>query len=60
VTLEKLELDIQEVKIVLHKMVHLLEEDLELNEATQEELRAARSEPLSHYIDHEIVLKDFA
>jgi hypothetical protein len=60
ITLEKLDKDIQEVKVVLHKMMHFLEEDFELSEATKKELGEARAEPLSEYIDHEDVVKEFS
>jgi hypothetical protein len=60
VTLDKLDKDIQEIKFVLHKVMHVLEEDFELSEATKKELVKARTEPLSEYVDHEDVLKEFA
>ncbi len=59
VTLNKLDKDIQEIKVVLHKVMHFLEEDFELSEATKKELARARAEPLSEYVDHENVIKEF-
>ncbi|MBI2111930.1 hypothetical protein HYT52_00135 [Candidatus Woesearchaeota archaeon] len=58
-TLSKLDKDIQEIKAVLHRVMHVLEEDFELNDAVKEELATARAEPLSEYIDHKEVLKEF-
>ena len=60
VTLEKLDRDIQDMKIVLHRLAHIMEEDFELSENTKKELREARSESLSGYIDHKEVFKEFA
>lgn len=60
VTLEKLDKDIQEIKVVLNKLTHVLEEDFELSEETKKELEEARKEPISEYVDHEEVLKEFA
>lgn len=60
VTLKKVSHDVQEIKQVLHKVVHLLQEDFELNENVKRELEKARKEPLSGYINHEEVLKEFA
>ena len=59
VTLEKMNEDIQEIKVVLHRLTHIVEEDFELSESTKKELEEARKEPLSEYIDHEEVLKEF-
>ncbi len=60
VTLKKLEKDINEVKIQLNKITHILTEDFELSESAKKALESARKEPLSDYVDHEEVLKEFA
>ena len=59
ITLEKLNKDIQEIKVELHKISHFLKEDFELSDKTKEELKKARSESLSEYVDHKDVLKEF-
>ena len=59
ITLEKLNKDIQEIKVELHKISHFLKEDLELIDKTKEELKKARSESLSEYVDHKDVFKEF-
>ncbi len=59
ITLEKLNKDIQEIKIELHKISHFLKEDFELSDNTKKELEKARKEPLSQYVDHKDVLKEF-
>ena len=59
VTLEKLNADIQEIKIVLHRLAHVVEEDFVLSPEAEKELKEARSAPLSEYVDHEEVLKEF-
>ena len=60
ITLQKLDNDIQEIKVVLHKLTHLLEEDFELADEVKKELKHARKEPLAEYVDHHHVLKEFA
>ena len=60
VTLEKINKDIQEIKIELHTLSHILHEDFELSESVKKELQQARKESLSTYIDHEEVLKRFS
>ena len=59
VTLKKINKDIQEIKIVLNKVMYVLEEDFDLSEAAKKELKKARSEPISEYVDHEDVLNEF-
>lgn len=59
VTLEKLNKDIQEIKLELHRISHILKEDFELSEEVKEELEKARKEPLSRYVDHKEVLIEF-
>ncbi len=60
VALEKLSRDIEEIKVTLHKLVHIVGEDFELSETIKKELEESRSEPLSEYIDHDKVLKEFS
>lgn len=60
VTLEKINSDIQEIKVELHRLSHILHEDFELSRSVKEELSQARKEPLSTYVDHEQVLKRFS
>ncbi len=59
VTLEKLDKDIKEIKLELNRISHLLKEDFELSKEVKEELKKAREEPLSEYVDHKEVLKEF-
>jgi len=40
-------------------MMHFFEEDFELSASAKKELKEARGQPLSEYIDHEEVLKEF-
>jgi len=60
VTLEKMNKDIQEIKLELHKLSHILNEDFELNESVKKELKQARKESLDMYVDHKEVLKRFS
>lgn len=60
VTLDKVYEDIKEIKTELKRIATLLEEDFELSDDTKKELEEARKEPLSRYIDHEEVLKEFS
>ena len=58
-TLEKVSHDIEEIKVQLNKISHILEEDFELNDQTKKDLAEARKESLSEYVDHEDVMKEF-
>ena len=60
ITLEHIHKDIGEIKFELKRISSIIEEDFELSESTKKELEEARKEPLSGYIDHEEVLKEFA
>lgn len=60
ITLEKLNNDIQEIKVQLNKITNILDEDFELRDEIKKELEEARKEPLSEYVDHEDVVKEFA
>ena len=59
ITLEHIHKDILEVKSELKRLSSVIEEDFELSESTKKELEEARKEPLSGYVDHEKVLKEF-
>jgi hypothetical protein len=59
-TLEKVSKDIEDIKGQLRKITYILAEDFELSEEARKELKEARKEPLSDYVDHEKVLKEFA
>ena len=52
--------DIQEIKLELHKLSHILDEDFELSENVKKELKQARKESLDTYVDHKDVLKRFS
>lgn len=60
ITLEKVYGDIKEIKLELRRLVSLIKEDFELSSNTKKELEEARKEPLSGYVDHEEVLKEFS
>lgn len=60
VTLEKMNKNIQEIKLELHKLSHILHEDFELSENVEKELKQARKESLDTYVDHKDVLKRFS
>lgn len=60
ITLEHLHKEILDIKKELKKISFLLEEDFELSEEAKKELFEARKEPISSYIDHEKVLKEFS
>ncbi len=59
VTLEKVSHDLDEIKLQLSKITHFLEEDFDLTLEVKKELQKARKEPLSKYINHRDVLKEF-
>ena len=44
ITLEKMNKDIQEIKVELHRISHILHEDFELSENVKKELKQARKE----------------
>ncbi len=58
-TLEKVSHDLDEIKLQLSKITHFLEEDFGLTPEIKKELQIARKEPLSKYIKHQDVLKEF-
>ena len=60
ISLEKMNKEIQEIKLELHRLSHILHEDFELSADVKKELKRARKEPLSKYVDHEQVLKRFS
>lgn len=60
ITLEKLDRDLTEIRMQLLKLTHLLEEDFELSDRAKRGLAAARKQPLSAYVDHARVMKEFA
>jgi len=60
VTLEKMNKDIQDIKLELHRLSHILHEDFELSESVKKELKQARKESLNSYADHKEVLKRFS
>jgi len=51
VTLNKLNKDIQDIKVKLNKIVNILEEEHELTEIAKKELEEARKTPLAEYVD---------
>ena len=59
ITLEHIHKDLVDVKSELKRLSSVIEEDFELSESTKKELEEARKEPLSGYVDHEKVLKEF-
>ena len=60
VNLEKINKDIQQIKVELNKLSHILNEDFELSEKVKKELHQARKESLDRYVDHKEVLKRFS
>jgi len=59
ITLEHIHKDLVDVKSELRRLSSVIEEDFELSESTKKELEEARKEPLSSYVAHEKVLKEF-
>ncbi|PKP55902.1 MAG: hypothetical protein CVT88_09170 [Candidatus Altiarchaeales archaeon HGW-Altiarchaeales-1] len=57
--LDHMHKDIGEIKFELKRLSFIIEDDFELSESTKKDLEKARKEPLSSYIDHEEVLKEF-
>ena len=60
ISLEKMNKEIQEIKLELQRLSHILHEDFELSKDVKEELSQARKESLNKYVDHERVLKRFS
>ncbi len=60
VNLEQVHEELQEVKLELKRLGSILQGDFELSEATKKELAKARKEPISKYVDHKKVLKEFS
>jgi len=60
ITLERLHKEVLGIKKELKRISLILGEDFELSEEAKKELREARKEPISSYIDHEEVLKEFS
>ncbi|MFQ6137106.1 MAG: hypothetical protein ACE5PM_08005 [Candidatus Hydrothermarchaeales archaeon] len=60
ITLEQLHKEILGIKEELKRISSLLEEDFELSEEAKKELYEARKEPISSYVDHEKVIKEFS
>lgn len=53
VTLETIHREIKRVQNDLYLLKHIMEEEYELSEKTQEKLNRARKTPRSQYISHE-------
>lgn len=60
ITLERLHKDVLGIKKELKRISLILGEDFELSEEAKKELREARKEPISSYVDHAEVLKEFS
>ncbi len=60
ITLERLHKEVLSIKKELKRISFILGEDFELSEEAKKELKEARKEPISSYVDHEEVLKEFA
>ncbi|MBS3106195.1 hypothetical protein J4419_00850 [Candidatus Woesearchaeota archaeon] len=59
ITLEKMSADIVEIKAELRKITSILDEEFELSASAKKELKEARKEPLSGYVNHDEVIKEF-
>lgn len=59
ITLERLHKEMLSIKKELKRISFILGEDFELSKEARKELREARKEPISSYVDHEEVLKEF-
>ena len=59
ITLEHIHKDLVDVKSELKRLSSVIAEDFELSDWAKKELEEARKEPLSSYVDHEKVLKEF-
>ncbi len=60
ITLERLHKEVLGIKKELKRIGFILGEDFELSEEAKKELREARKEPISSYVGHEEVLKEFS
>lgn len=60
ITLERLHRELLSIKEELKRISLVLEEDFELSDEAKKELEKSRKEPLTSYIDHEKVLKEFS
>ena len=59
-SLKQVHAELKEVKVELKRLNAVLREDFELSETAKKELVKARKEPISKYIDHKEVLKEFS
>ena len=59
ISLESLNQEIQEIKLSLAKITHILQEEYELSDEAMTELSQARKEPVSSYVEHEKVVEEF-
>ena len=55
ITLETIHKEIQQIQNNLYLLKHIMEEEYELSEKTQEKLDRARKTPRSQYISHEYI-----
>jgi len=60
ITLERLHKELLSIKEELKRISLVLEEDFELSDEAKKELERSRKEPLTSYVDHEEVLKEFS
>ena len=60
ITLERLHKEMLGIKKELKRISFILGEDFELSEKAKKDLREARKESISSYIDHEEVLNEFS
>ena len=60
ITLEQIHQDIIGLKKEMKYLKALIKEDFELSDSAKKELEEARGEPLSSYVDHKEVLKEFS
>ncbi len=60
ITLEHLHNEVLGIKKELKRISFILREDFELSDGAKKELKEARKEPISSYVDHEEVLKEFS
>jgi len=57
ITLETIHKEIKQMQSDLYLLKHIMEEEYELSEKTQEKLAKARKTPRSEYISHDHVKK---
>ncbi len=60
ITLEMIHKDIKDLKMEVHRIHSLIEEDYPLKAEIKEELKKSRKEPLSGYVDHQDVVREFS